>query len=172
MAAFPATPERKDLSTSLLMIQPSRENFEQLRETRSKGDMTDVALFSQTFAAPDSLISEWSLSMGNVVYESQNLRDAVDDFNATAFQEKTTYVRLSDPEIPGPEYDVPYADRVQIRPKTEQAREAWERLYETFRQRRMEVCGLDLEPLMKESTDDAQDDAQEEGGQSEVADEL
>ncbi|PVI05580.1 glycosyltransferase family 8 protein [Periconia macrospinosa] len=165
MAAFPATPERKDLSTSLLLIHPSRESFQQLKKTRSSAPMADLALFRQTFAAPESLISEWSLSMGNVVYESQKLRDAVEDFNATAFQETTTYVRLSDPEIPGPEYDVPYADRVQIRPKEDQAREAWERLYETFRQRRMEVCGLDLEPWMKpdeEGTDESQKEAQEE----------
>lgn len=83
--------------------------------------------------------------MGNVVYESQHLRDAADGFNLTAFEGETTYVRLSDPELPGPEYDVPYADRVRIRPNDEQAREAWEKLYERFRQRRMEVCGLDLE---------------------------
>lgn len=138
--------------------------------------MTDVALFRQTFAAPDALISEWSLSMGNVVYESQKLRDAVDEFNATAFQDATTYVRLSDPEIPGPEYDVPYADRVQIRPKGDQAREAWERLYETFRQRRMEVCGLDLEPWVKpeqESSDGLHDDARDAAQDGVVgADEL
>lgn len=146
MAAFPATPERKELSTSLLLIHPSRDSFEQLKEVRTATPVTDVALFRQTFAAPSSLISEWSLSMGNVVYESQQLREASDGFNATEFEAATTYVRLSDPEIPGPEYDVPYLDRMRIRPKAEQAREAWDRLYEQFRQRRMEVCGLDLEP--------------------------
>jgi hypothetical protein len=111
--------------------------------------VSDLALFQQTFLVPESLISEWSLSMGNVVYESQNLRDAMEGFNGTVFRETTTYVRLSDPELPGPEYDVPYIDRMQIRPKADEAREAWEKLYERFRQRRMEVCGLDLEPWVK-----------------------
>lgn len=83
--------------------------------------------------------------MGNVVYESQELRNAVDDFNMTAFEQATTYVRFADPELPGPEYDVPFAERARIRPQNEQAQEAWSRLYERFRQRRMEVCGLDLE---------------------------
>ncbi|KAH7355486.1 hypothetical protein BKA66DRAFT_274708 [Pyrenochaeta sp. MPI-SDFR-AT-0127] len=145
MAAYPATPERADLSTSLLMIHPSQESFNQLKTIRASRPTTDLNLFRSTFAAPESLISEWSLSMGNVVYESQSLRSAADGFNATAFEEATTFVRLSDPELPGPEYDVPYSDRVKLRPENEQAQEAWSKLYERFRQRRMEVCGLDLE---------------------------
>ena len=145
MAAYPATPERKDLSTALLLVHPSTQSYRQLKELRSAKPMGDLNLFRQAFAAPDSLISEWSLSMGNVVYESQKLRDAVDGFNATIFKGATTYVRLSDPELPGPEYDVPYYLRVELRPENLEARGAWETLYERFRQRRMEVCGLDLE---------------------------
>jgi hypothetical protein len=112
---------------------------------RASKPTSDLNMFRKTFTVPDSLISEWSLSMGNVVYESQNLRNAIDDFNATAFEHSTTFVRLSDPELPGPEYDVPYSDKVKIRPQNEQAQEAWSNLYERFRQRRMEICGLDLE---------------------------
>lgn len=145
LTAFPATAERKEISTSLILIHPSMEQFEQLRGVRSSKPMSDLALFRQTFPAAESLFSEWSLSMGNVVYESQELRNAVEDFNATQFEEATTYVRLSDPELPGPEYDVPFTDRMAIRPKNLEAREAWEKMYECFRQRRMEICGLDLE---------------------------
>ncbi|KAF2686292.1 glycosyltransferase family 8 protein [Lentithecium fluviatile CBS 122367] len=165
MAAFPATPERTDLSTSLLMVHPSHESFQQLKASRSSKPVTDLDLFRQAFAAPQSLISEWSLSMGNVVYESRHLRDAVDGFNLTVFEGATTYVRLSDPELPGPEYDVPYNDRARLRPKDEQAREAWEKLYERFRQRRMEVCGLDLEywekPQLQADGADRADNGQE-----------
>lgn len=149
MAAYPATPAREDLSTWLLLIHPSEGEFQRLKEMRSSQPLTDVELFRKAFAAPASLLSEWSLEMGNVVYESQKLRDAVDGFNATAFEEATTYVRLSDPELPGPEYDVPYYDRVALRPSNDGARGAWEKLYERFRQQRMEVCGLDLEPWTK-----------------------
>jgi hypothetical protein len=123
--------------------------------------MTDLDLFRKSFSAPESLIPQWSLSMGNVVYESQNLRNAIDGFNATIFEGATTYVRLSDPEIPGPEYDVPYYDRVALRPKNDEARAAWEKLYERFRQRRMEICGLDLEVWTKPMLQ-AKDGANEE----------
>ncbi|KAF2187461.1 glycosyltransferase family 8 protein [Zopfia rhizophila CBS 207.26] len=149
MAAYPATPERKDLSTSLLLVHPSIEDFRRLKDVRASKPMTDLDLFRQSFSVPESLISKWSLSMGNVIYESPSLRDAIDGFNATIFEEATAYVRLSDPEIPGPEYDVPYYDRVAIRPNNNEARAVWEKLYERFRQRRMEICGLDLEVWTK-----------------------
>jgi hypothetical protein len=166
MAAYPATPERTDMSTSLLMIHPSQQSYAQLRAMRAAKPTSDLNMFRKTFTVPGSLISEWSLSMGNVVYESQDLRNAIDDFNATAFEQSTTFVRLSDPELPGPEYDVPLSDKVKIRPQNEQAQEAWSRLYERFRQRRMEVCGLDLEtyqPVMLSGG---------AGETNEVADEL
>lgn len=145
MAAYPATPERTDMSTSLLLIHPSQQSYNQLRTLRTSTPTSDLNMFRKTFSMPDALISEWSLSMGNVVYESQKLRDATDGFNATAFEKATTFVRLSDPELPGPEYDVPFAERAKLRPKNEEAQEAWSKLYERFRQQRMEVCGLDLE---------------------------
>ena len=121
------------------------DTHQQLKDMRSAQPMADIDLFRKSFAIPESLISTWSLSMGNVVYESQNLRNAIDGFNATIFEQATTYERLSDPEIPGPEYDVPYYDRMELRPENDEARTIWERLYERFRQRRMEICGLDLE---------------------------
>jgi hypothetical protein len=137
------------------------ETFHQLKELRSAQPMADLALFRKSFSAPESLISQWSLSMGNVVYESQKLRDAIDGFNATLFEQATTFVRFSDPEIPGPEYDVPYYLRAELRPENEEAKEAWEKLYERFRQRRMEVCGLDLEywrqPMLAGSDGDNED---------------
>ncbi|KAF2277962.1 uncharacterized protein EI97DRAFT_432053 [Westerdykella ornata] len=145
LAAYPATPERKALSTSLLLIHPSQDVYRQLKELRVAQPLTDLSLFRRSFPVPDALMSEWSVSMGNLVYESQKLREAVDDFNATKFEETTTFVRLSDPELPGPEFDVPYYQRVELRPENEDARRMWDGLYERFRQRRMEVCGLDLE---------------------------
>ncbi|KAF1927321.1 glycosyltransferase family 8 protein [Didymella exigua CBS 183.55] len=145
MAAYPASPERKDMSMSLLMIHPTQASFQQLKALRSAKPTSDLDLFRATFSVPSSLMSEWSLSMGNVVYESRDLRSVPASFNATAFEQATTFVRLSDPEMPGPEYDVPYSTRLRLRPQNEQAQEAWSRLYERFRQQRMEVCGLDLE---------------------------
>lgn len=159
MSAFPATSERKELSTSLLLISPSSDTHRQLKDTRVSQPSTDLALLRQAFAGPDSLISESTLSMGNVAYESYDLREASDDFNVTSFYEMTTFVRLREPDMPGPEYDVPYAQRAKLRPQNAQAREAWENLYEGFRQRRMEVCGLDLEYWVPAEAEPARADA-------------
>jgi hypothetical protein len=145
MAALPATTERDSLSTSLLLVHPSQETFQQLKTLRASKPMSDLDMLRSTFTGPESLIAEGSTSMGNVYYESQNLRNPVDEFNATAFEEATTFVRLSDAEMPGPEYDMPYSDRVKLRPKNREAEQVWSRLYEDFRQQRMDVCGLDLE---------------------------
>ena len=57
------------------------------------------------------------------------------------------YVKFSDPEIFGPEFDLPYQAWVNARPGSEGARRIWESLYEQYRGQRMSVCGLDLEPL-------------------------
>ncbi|KAL5119289.1 hypothetical protein ACEQ8H_002776 [Pleosporales sp. CAS-2024a] len=147
MAAFPKTPERKDMSTSLLLMHPSTETFKTLKAQRAAQSMSDEELFQSHFAAPESLLAEWCVARGNLYYESQSLRDAADEFNATAFEASTTYVRLVDADLPGPEYDVPYAERVRARPKQRAADEVWSRLYDDFRQQRMAVCGLDLEAM-------------------------
>lgn len=145
LAAYPATPARNDMSTSLLLVHPSRDSFHKMKELRTSREISDLDLFRKSFKAQESLISEWSLSMGNVFYESHSLRHIDGDFNATAFEEATTFVRLSDPELPGPEYDMPYSDRAKLRPQNQEAEEVWTSLYERFRSQRMEVCGLDLE---------------------------
>lgn len=145
MAAIPASPARTELSTSLLLIHPSAQHFAQLKAVRQRMPMSDVDLLRSVFPVPESLLPAWPLSMGNVVYESQALRFASEGFNATAFTQATTFVRLVDKGLPGPEYDVPFSTRARVQPHNEQAQETWSRLYERFRQRRMEVCGLDLE---------------------------
>lgn len=161
MAAISTTPDRKELSTSMMLIHPSQETFKKLKDVRAKKELSDQDLFQSTFPAPDSLMAEWSPAMGNVYYESQSLREPVDEFNITAFEESTTFVRLLDAGIPGPEYDIPYSDRVKLRPKNLQAEEVWSRLYEDFRQARMDVCGLDLEymPVVLDGLFAASDEA-------------
>lgn len=145
MAAYPETAERQQLSTALMMVHPTKDVYRQLRELRASQPLSDVSLLRKAFAGPESLFSEWSLSMGDVVYESRNLRSAGEGFNATAFETTTTLVRFSDPEMPGPQFDVPYLRRMELRPDNEEAGTLWEGLYEQFRQRRIEVCGLDLD---------------------------
>jgi len=73
-------------------------------------------------------------------------------FDATAWLSSTAYVRFSDPKLPGPEYDVPWAQRIKARPRNKDADWVWTKLYSGFSQRRMDVCGLDLQPIYDWST--------------------
>lgn len=66
-------------------------------------------------------------------------------FNATKFLSEAAYVHISDPELPGPEYDLPYYEIVRRRPEDEDQGYLWEKMYSTYKDRRYEVCGLDLE---------------------------
>lgn len=145
MAAYPASAARDALSTSMLLIHPSATVYRDLKEMRTKKPSTDLALLRRAFAAPKSLMSPLALSMGNLVYGTRELRQGSDEaFNATAWEEATTFVRFTDPELPGPEYDMDYFLKQEMQPKDEDARVVWENLYEKFRNRRIEVCGLDL----------------------------
>ncbi|KAK7610939.1 hypothetical protein BKA81DRAFT_430730 [Phyllosticta paracitricarpa] len=146
LAALPADPSASKISTSFMVLQPSASTFKELSAARAERVSDDEALFQQYFDAHSSLLPP-SLELDTTLYyESTELRFLGDPeaFNSTAFFGSTSYVRLTDPELPGPEYDVPYGRMVELRPKKGEARWAWERLYFKFHHRRMEVCGLDL----------------------------
>nr|OQO23820.1 hypothetical protein B0A51_08142 [Rachicladosporium sp. CCFEE 5018] len=66
-------------------------------------------------------------------------------FNGTAWLEDTAYIRFSDPLLPGPEYDAPWSMKFAARPRNKDADWTWTKLYGDFAQRRLEVCGLELE---------------------------
>ena len=57
------------------------------------------------------------------------------------------YMKFSDKEILGPEYNTPKSIWQRARPEHFEQRQLWEGLYERYRERRMEICGLDLEPM-------------------------
>ena len=82
-------------------------------------------------------------------------------FNATEYIENTAYVRFADPDLPGPEYDIPYSSIVKMRPTGEDQSFLWEKIYSTFKDRRYGVCGLDLEvwpPIPKVEVGNEQQD--------------
>ncbi|KAK8238642.1 hypothetical protein HDK90DRAFT_233241 [Phyllosticta capitalensis] len=150
LAALPADPSASKISTSFMVVQPSTTTFKELSAARAAEQQhsfsDDEALFQRFFPARSSLLPP-SLELDTTLYyESRELRSLGDPeaFNSTAFFGSTAYVRLTDPELPGPEYDVPYGRMVELRPDKGEARWAWERLYFRFHHRRMEVCGLDL----------------------------
>jgi len=156
------------LSTSLLLINPSIATYHQLKQRRAASPGPDVALLRDAFPGPEALLSPLTMPYFTPYIHSTTpqLRrippapaiDTVDStlddptaFNATAFVLSTSYIHLNDPEMPGPEYDVPRRERDKWRPENKEARRVWERMYDVFRGRRMEVCGLDLEAWVKPS---------------------
>ena len=77
------------------------------------------------------------------------LQEAPADAEGSAAQgaaDDWAYVRFDDPGVAGPEFDVPDAMLARARPAGEAGR-AWDALYDEYRWLRMDVCGLDLEPL-------------------------
>ncbi|EON68375.1 hypothetical protein W97_07633 [Coniosporium apollinis CBS 100218] len=144
LSALPVDDTRKNISMTLLLARPSSKSFEDLFQQWSSAPTSDLELFRQSFAAPHSLLPPHFHKRG-VVTDTASLRDVPEQFNTTSFLDRTAYVHLFDPGLPGPEYDVPYSERLRFRPRHDDASFLWERFYETYRQRRMDVCGLDLE---------------------------
>lgn len=129
-----------------MLIEPSTSTFKQLSSAKAKTDVGDKALFQEFFETSKSLLPPTAEDETTLYYESSELRalEESESFNSTQFLSSTAYVRLADPEIPGPEYDVPYGRMVQLRPKEDEPRWVWEKLYFKFRGGRMDICGLDL----------------------------
>lgn len=129
--------------TDLLLAMPDKDAYAALKESRTSMT-TDNDVVRNTLA--DTLVLDSSSDGTKLVASIGSLHDAETDFNATAYLSSAAYIRFSDPKLPGPEYDVPYSDRVRARPKNKDADWTWTKLYGNFAQKRMEICGLDLEP--------------------------
>jgi hypothetical protein len=127
---------------STILVVPSKSSAELLGQEALSGLLSDALL-------PDP--QDHSLFI-----TSQALRLAdPSTFNATDFIASTAYVRFSDTDLPGPEFDIPYSSVVKMRPTGEDQSFLWEKLYSTFKDRRYGVCGLDLEvwpPIPKPET--------------------
>ncbi|KAF4538782.1 Glycosyltransferase family 8 [Lasiodiplodia theobromae] len=168
LAALPEDPTASRISTNFMLMQPSMSTFRKLSAALGKDDFSDQELFQKHFEASTSLLPPTAEAETTLYYESPELRalDDAESFNSTQFLTTTAYVRLADPELPGPEYDVPYGQMVQLRPKEDEARWVWEKLYSKFRGNRMDVCGLDLlmasKPKVAAKTEDGETVTQEE----------
>ena len=132
----------------LFLLEPSAETHRTLTK-----QFEDQTTFNDTFlstAFEDFLLLDSSSEENALIRSVGTLHDAGVEsdngpFNATAFVSDVSYIRFSDPKLPGPEYDVPFSDKVAARPKDKDADWLWTKLYGQFAQKRMEVCGLDLE---------------------------
>lgn len=134
-------------SEDLFLIQPSKTTYNRLNatlETPEYSSYNDTYL-SSLFSEPVLLDS--STDTGALIRSIGTLHDvaADSDFNQTAYLDNVAYIRFSDPKLPGPQYDVPFAMKREARPKHKDADWAYTKLYGEYAQKRMDICGLDLE---------------------------
>lgn len=130
-------------SEDLFLLQPSAKEHAALKERIDTVPSFNDTLFASAF--PEPLLLASSNDDHALIRSIGTLHDAQTGFNATAFLDKVAYIRFSDPKLPGPEYDVPWAMKRDARPKNKDADWTWTKLYGEFAQKRMDVCSLDLE---------------------------
>lgn len=130
--------------TELLLASPDAEAHAALANAASLATTSDMSVVQSTL--PEALMLDAGKSDERLVASISTLHEAGTGFNATAYLSSAAYIYFSDPKLPGPEYDVPYADKVKARPRNKDADWTWTKLYGSFAQKRMDMCGLDLEP--------------------------
>ena len=141
------------LSTSIMLIKPNAKLYERLIQASMKKHLTGAELLQQSFTYPEYVSPEGAYfplqafaDTASIVRRKVKggLKSAITLDEEKFFQAKA-YVEFSDPTLPGPEFDVPIKLKNQAMPWSGEARAIWERLYEMYRQKRMEICRLDLE---------------------------
>lgn len=137
----------------VVLLQPGKDSYSALRASdfvNSTASSSDVELLRHVLPEPSLLDPEINTETHAQLLRSVGtLHNVHADFDSTTASEwlsSAAYIRFSDPKLPrGPEWDVPWADRIKARPKNKDADWMWTKLYGQFAQERMAVCGLDLE---------------------------
>lgn len=132
----------------LFLIQPNLDLHAQLKHTIASlppgpGTYNDT-LFPSLFAEGHLLLSPTS-DATTLIRSIGTLHTVPTSFNASAFVKETSYIRFSDPKLPGPEYEVPWSMKRDARPRNKDADWTWTKLYGQFEHKRREICGLGLE---------------------------
>ncbi|KAE9966980.1 hypothetical protein BLS_006645 [Venturia inaequalis] len=145
--AFPSYNTSTSLS-SLLLVAPSTQSHKALTELKTKQPhLNSLELLKYTFPAPPPLLKDDSEEQfPTTIYTTSSSLRTAQAFSPGVFEEETAFVHLADPELPGPEYDTPYANLVRMRPKNEDQGFVWEKMYSMYKDRRYSVCGMDLLP--------------------------
>lgn len=125
----------------IIIFEPSAKKLDKNMAVIEAGDYKEDELL-RSIPSSNAVTSDESKS----VMETSAIYLEDDGLNLSSFINKTSYVRISDPGILGPEFGSPRSKLIRARPEQTEPREVWEAIYERYRQQRMEVCGLDLEP--------------------------
>ena len=137
-----SAPEDESMQPAILLFEPSKETYLDVTSSLPEGAYPDSEFLQRIAITPAPADGESPMTL---LAQTSGLDELDAQFNATDFFDTTAYIRLTDSGLPRPEYDIPRQDYVRAMPRAKQAREAWEGVYERFRDARMEVCGLDLE---------------------------
>lgn len=132
-------------SEDMFLLQPSKATYTDLMKRLATPEMSSLndTYLSSMFSDPVLLASSDEKSA--LIRSVGTLHTVGHKFNRTAYMSDVAYIRFSDPKLPGPEYEVPWPDKVAARPKNKDADWTWTGLYGQFAQKRMDICGLDLE---------------------------
>ena len=137
-----AIDHEEDAGTAVVIFQPSSKAYSELSSSFLAESYSD-----DEFMRAIPAMTDFAEDQVHLVTRTSTLGLADQSFDAREYLEATGYIHISDPDIPGPEYYLPDAMLSKARPFEASPRQAWERTYELFRERRMDVCGLDLEPF-------------------------
>lgn len=145
---------------AILLVEPGKKAWKNAVAALPEGVYGDDAFFGlvHTSVAPSSAATdektEGKEGGVNLVSETGSLRDGIEvrNSNASTWLEDTAYVRLKDERLKGPEFEMSDQAKESVMPKLVERRKAWQAAYERFREERMDVCGLDLEPLQESGT--------------------
>ena len=148
-----ASTEEEDSIPSVLLFQPSQQAAQEAASSLAAGNDTEDSYLQNI-----PLMTDLAGDQVHLVAKTSALQLENDQFDTTEFLDVTSYVHLSDPLLPGPEYDAPRKQLDMARPSRIQPWKAWSDVYERYRQHRMEVCGLDLEPVLEDSVDTSSGD--------------
>lgn len=132
----------KDSDPQVLVLEPSAKAFNQSLSMIEVGKYKEDK-FLQSIPRANATNSNQSHS---ITETSAIHLESEDGFSLLRFIDETSYVHISDPGMPGPEFSSSRSRIFRAQPESVQLREIWEAIYERYRQQRMEVCGLDLEP--------------------------
>lgn len=127
---------------SIVIFQPSLKAY---NETASAFPVESYS--DDDFMQRIPAMTDFAEDQVHLVTKTSTLMFAEESFDARQALEATAYIHLSDPDLPGPEYYLSDTMLAMARPTRPEPRKAWERAYELFRERRIDLCGLDLEPV-------------------------
>ena len=146
MLGISAGTEQEVNSPSIILFQPSTEAFQETISSLPADKYDEDA-----FLGKIPILADLPEDRVHVVAKTSGLRSEDDGFNATEFLEITSYVQILDPDMLGPEFDNLPSAVVTTRPREAEPRKAWQTVYERYGERRMDTCGLDLEPVPRSS---------------------